>query len=329
MKQQTPDLIESNPQVGVSACALGQPVRYNGGHKQSKICLEVLDGVFDMVPVCPEVAVGLGVPRKPIRLVQTDSELGVKAVGTVNPDLDVTDPLYDYGVSVAEANPRMAGFISLQGSPSCGSHKVKVYLENGYPAEKGSQGLFIRGLRSKLGCIPIEESGRLNDPQLRENFVTRVMVYQRWLEALDPSCNDISIADCVHFYSTHKYLLMAHRYESYKSMGRLLAEAGKYTPEKLSFKILEGLMAGLSYLSNHKSHANTLMHLMGYLKKVLSAQEKQEMVTLIDQYRKETVPLIAPVTLLNHHMTKLEFGYPHQQVYLQPYPYELGLRNQI
>ena len=317
------------PKVGISACALGQPVRYNGGHKQSKLCRVELSEFFDFHPFCPEVAIGLGVPREPIRLVQSDNKLGVGVVGTKQPELDVTDELWVYGESVAEEHPDLCGFVAMQGSPSCGSKPVKVYRDNGYPSDQGSRGVFIRGLRSRMPHIPVEESGRLNDPRLRENFVVRVMVYQAWMQILGPEVENVSRSRCIEFYAAHKYLLMSHHYQSYKNLGRLIANAGEYEPRVLAEKLLSALMAGLSQLSNRGSQANTLQHLYGYLKNHISQDEKRELLTLIEDYRKSVIPLIVPMTLLKHHFSKTDIPYINAQVYLNPHPHQLGLRNSI
>ncbi len=310
--------------VGISACLLGHKVRYDGGHKRSKYCLNVLNDCFEFKPFCPEVGIGLTTPREPIRLVG-DAEWP-RVVGTKDPSLDVTDKLYAYADDVSQNNTELCGYILMQGSPSCGMERVKVYHENGMPNVAGS-GAYAAQLMRNNPSLPVEEEGRLNDAVLRENFITRVFVYYNWQQEVmaDPTLHKV-----IQFHSRHKYQLMAHSYEGYKQVGKYLAEEAPALPllEVLPSYILQ-LMTHLKQRANRKSHTNVLMHMMGYMKRDLDGETKQDLLDAIEQYRTEKVHLIVPLSLLKHYLKRFGSEYICSQAYLDPYPHELGLRNYI
>jgi uncharacterized protein YbgA (DUF1722 family)/uncharacterized protein YbbK (DUF523 family) len=310
--------------VGISSCLLGNKVRYDGGHKRSKYCLNVLSECFDLTPFCPEVAIGLSTPREPIRLVgSADSP---RVVGVKNPDLDVTDQLIAYANTVSENQKSLCGYILMKGSPSCGMERVKVYHENGMPNEAGS-GAYAAQIMRNNPALPVEEDARLNDPVLRENFITRVFVYSSWQEEVMQSP---SLHEVIQFHSRHKYQLMAHSYEGYKQLGRYLAdEAPKKELDVVLSEYILALMTHLKNRASRKSHTNTLMHIMGYLKRDVDADTKQDLLEAIEQYRSSQVHLVVPLTLLKHYLKRHGSEYIQSQAYLDPYPHELGLRNYI
>ena len=310
--------------VGISSCLLGNQVRYDGGHKRSKYCLNVLSECFDLTPFCPEVAIGLSTPREPIRLVgRADSP---RVVGVKNPDLDVTDQLIAYANTVSDTQKSLCGYILMKGSPSCGMERVNVYHENGMPNEAGA-GAYAAQIMRNNPALPVEEEARLNDPVLRENFITRVFVYSSWQEEVMQSP---SLHEVIQFHSRHKYQLMAHSYEGYKQLGRYLADEApqKELNEVLSEYIL-ALMTHLKNRASRKSHTNTLMHIMGYLKRDVDSDTKQDLLEAIEQYRTSQVHLVVPLTLLKHYLKRHGSEYIQSQAYLDPYPHELGLRNYI
>lgn len=313
--------------VGISACLMGENVRFNGSHKRSRFCTDVLSGYFDFRPVCPEVAIGLGTPREPIRLVASDSaDQSPRAVGVSNPDLDVTSDLEQYADRCADSMKDLCGFILMQKSPSCGLFEVKRYLENGHPEGKTS-GVFARQLRKRMPLLPVEEAGRLNDAALRENFMVRVYAYRDWMEF---SAQPITASGLIEFHSRYKYLVMAHSPEGYTNIGRLLSDLSAGV-DTIADTYIQMLMDALAKPATRKRHTNALMHLQGYLKKNLSSADKQELRNLINQYHDGIIPLVVPLTLLKHHLNHYEdqHAYAIQQVYLNPHPYELGLRNSL
>lgn len=310
--------------VGISSCLLGQEVRYDGTHKHFRLATDSLARYFDFVPECPEVGVGMSIPRKPIRLVgEVDKP---NAVAVHDETLDYTAKLTRFGQRKAQQHTDLAGYIFMKNSPSCGLFRVKVYQENGYPAATPGRGLYARAFTDAHPLLPVEESGRLCDPTLRENFVTRVFAYANWHVLIKEGLTPKRLTD---FHARYKYVLMAHSPMKYAELGRMLADAGTQNVDELGEHYFAALMTALGSLASRKTHTNVLMHLQGYLKKKISAPEKAELAHIIEQYRTAHLPLVVPVTLLRHHFNNHPDPYIAQQAYLQPYPDDLSLRNAI
>ncbi|MNF61144.1 hypothetical protein D3C84_427800 [compost metagenome] len=303
---------------------MGTEVRYNGGHKESRLCSRTLTDYFDFVEVCPEVAIGLGIPREPIRLV--GDPVQPEAVGTIDREINVTRPLAEYGRKMAAELDDICGYIFMQKSPSCGLERVKVYHANGAPVDGGGRGIYAQAFCAQHPDLPVEEDGRLNDPVLRENFLTRVFAYSAWQQLLKEGLSRRGLTE---FHSRYKYLLMAHNPVQYKALGNLLGNMGKTDPRTLGPQYFSELMAALKKCATRRTHTNVLQHLSGYLKKNLSTDDKQEVQHVIGQYRHGIVPLVVPLTLLKHHFRQYPDPYIAQQVYLQPHPENLSLRNAI
>lgn len=316
--------MSAKPKIAISACLMGVEVRYNGGHKESRLCSRVLSDYFDFVPLCPEVAIGMGTPREPIRLVGDPEQ--PRAVGTVDASLDVTLPLAEYGERMAAQVNDICGYIFMQNSPSCGLERVKVYQANGIPHRNGGRGIYAQAFCAQHPDLPVEEAGRLNDPVLRENFLTRVYVYRDWQALLKQGLTRRALTD---FHSRCKYLLMAHHPVQYKTLGNLLGSMGKGDPNLIGPRYFSELMAALSKCATRGTHSNVLQHLSGYLKQSISPEDKQEVQHVIGQYRHGIVPLVVPLTLLKHHFRQHPDPYIAQQLYLQPHPENLSLRNAI
>ncbi len=315
---------QSKPKIAVSACLMGDEVRYNGGHKRSTLCTEQLTEHVDLVGVCPEVAIGMGTPREPIRLVGDIA--APRAVGTVSPELEVTDALTAYGEKMATQLTGISGYIFMQKSPSCGLYRVKVYQANGLPAPGGGRGLYAAAFCAALPDLPVEEEGRLNDPVLRENFLTRVYAYADWQELLQTG---LTRQRLTHFHARYKYLLLATNPEQYRALGQLLGDMVLHDLKDLAPRYFSALMEALRKCATRGTHSNVLQHLSGHLKQTLSTKEKAEMQQLIEQYRRGYVPLVVPLTLLKHHFLLHPDHYVAQQVYLQPHPATLSLRNAL
>ncbi len=310
--------------VGISSCLLGQEVRYDGTHKHLRLATESLSRYFDFVPECPEVGIGMTVPRKPIRLSGDVDK--PRAVAVHDETLDYTEALTAFGEQKAGEHSDLSGYIFMKNSPSCGVFRVKVYQDNGYPAQTPGTGLYAKAFIDAHPLLPVEESGRLCDPLLRENFVTRVFAYADWQALKQKGLTANAILD---FHVRYKYCLMAHSPEKYSQLGRMLADAGNHEPDRLGEHYFATLMETLRHLASRKTHTNVLMHLQGYLKKKISSREKAELSKIIEQYRTAQVPLIVPVTLLKHHFNNHPDRYISRQAYLQPYPDDLSLRNAI
>ncbi len=312
------------PKIAISACLLGAEVRFNGGHKESRLCSQALSEHFDFVPLCPEVAIGLGIPRQPIRLIGDPAQ--PQAVGSVDSSLDVTRPLHDYAVAMAAAHTDICGYIFMQKSPSCGLERVKVYQDGGRPAELSGRGIYAQAFCAAHPDLPVEEDGRLNDPVLRENFLTRVYAYSTWQQLLRAGITRRSLTE---FHACYKYQLMAHHPEQYKILGNMLGNLGKNDPREIAPQYFSELMKALKKCATRRTHTNVLQHISGYLKQSISPEDKQEVQYLIGQYLHGIVPLIVPLTLLKHHFRLHPDPYISRQVYLQPHPENLSLRNAI
>lgn len=308
--------------VGISSCLLGQEVRYNGGHKHSPLCTQQLAQYFEFVPTCPELGAGLGVPRPAIRLVGDPA--APRAVHVDDPARDVTQPLQDFAARRVPELQDLCGYIFIKNSPSCGLFRVKVYQDNGYPHQESGRGLFAAALTRAMPLLPVEEDGRLQDPVLRENFITRVYAWHNWQQLLREGLSAKRLTD---FHARYKYTLMAHSPQDYSELGRMLADAGRQDIAELGERYFTRLMQALQCLATRRTHTNVLMHLQGYLKQHLAPREKEHMGAVIEQYRKGILPLVVPVTLLRHHFHQHPDPYIERQAYLQPYPDDLRLRN--
>ena len=311
--------------LGISSCLLGERVRYDGGHKLDHFLVDVLGKFVEWEPVCPEVEIGLGIPRESMRLVGDPDSPRLVAQKS---GADNTERMKAWARSRLDglAARELSGFVFKKDSPSSGLFRVKVYNQHGM-AERTGSGLFARAVRDRFPLLPLEEEGRLNDLPLRENFIERIFAYYRWTELLrtDPTPGGL-----VRFHTAHKLTLMAHSPKHYTEMGRLVARAGTVSWAELSATYGRLFMEGLALLGTRRKHVNVLQHLMGYLKRDLSAEDKRELLGLIEDYRQELVPLIVPLTLLKHHLRR--HAVPEwlwQQVYLNPYPKELMLRNHV
>ncbi|HTR01048.1 MAG TPA: DUF523 and DUF1722 domain-containing protein [Candidatus Acidoferrum sp.] len=309
--------------VGVSACLLGQQVRYNGGHKHMELLTRELANHFEFVPTCPELGAGMGVPRAPIRLV--GDAAAPRAVQVEAPSIDFTEPLQRYARHRVPELHDLCGYVFIRNSPSCGLFRVKVYRDDGMPQPQG-RGLFAAALTQAYPLLPVEEDGRLNDPVLRENFITRVFAMHEWRQLC---ARGLTAAGLIDLHSRYKYTLMAHAPQDYAQLGRLLADAGRHDPEELGPRYFERMMQLLQRKATRKTNTNVLMHLQGYLKQRLQAQEKRGLGAVIEHYRQGIVPLIVPVTLLKHYFQVHPDPYISRQAFFQPYPDELGLRNAV
>lgn len=310
--------------LGISTCLLGEKVRFDAGHKKDRYLTDVLGAYFEWVPVCPELEVGMGVPREPVRLVGAP---GAAHMVGVTSGKDWTEKMDSYSASRANAlrDLRLSGYIFKSDSPSCGMERVKVFAKSGIPAKIG-RGLFAKVLLETFPLLPAEEEGRLNDPGLRENFIVRVFGYHR-LQTL--TGRRFSVGELVRFHSVHKYLLLAHSPKHYDLLGRVVASAKRVPLSDLRENYGGLFMEGLAVKTTAKKNTNVLQHILGFLKDHLSGAEKQDVMEAIEDFRKELVPLVVPLTLLRHYVKKHDIQYIADQMYLQPHPKELMLRNHV
>jgi uncharacterized protein YbgA (DUF1722 family)/uncharacterized protein YbbK (DUF523 family) len=311
--------------VGISACLLGQEVRYNGGHKRDAFLTDTFGRYVEWVAVCPEVEVGMGTPRPPIRLERRGEEVRLVMPSTGE---DYTDAMRSWAERrmAALAAMDLDGYVLKKDSPSCGMERVKVYPGAGAPSKDG-RGLFAAALIARLPDLPVEEEGRLNDPLLRENFIARVFVHHRWREGEREGWTRVSL---MRFHERHKFLLMARNQNGMRRLGRLLGSSGKEAPAgELAAAYCKGLTEVLQRPATRRGHTNVLHHLAGYVSDALDPADRAELAETIERYRLGLVPLIVPLTLIRHHVRRQGVEYLQGQAYLEPHPYELMLLNHV
>lgn len=316
--------MENPIKIGVSTCLLGENVRYDGGHKLDRFLTGTLAQYVEYVPVCPEVECGFDTPREALRLVGDPAS---PRLMTSKSAKDYTERMVNWAnnrVSELE-NEGLCGFIFKSNSPSSGMERVKVYNEKGMPVKKGT-GVFARIFMEHFPLIPVEDEGRLHDPKLRENFIEQIFTLKRWREVL---AEKWSVGHLVEFHTRSKLLILSHSLKHYRIMGKLVA-GGKGVPIKKLYSEYEiFLMEALKLKTTRKKNINVLHHLMGYFKKQLAGDEKQELLEIIEQYCEGYVPLIVPITLVNHYVRKYNQPYLSKQTYLKPHPIDLQLRNHV
>jgi len=310
--------------LGISTCLLGENVRYDGGHKLDRFLTDTLGQYVEYVPVCPEVECGLPIPRESMHL-EGDPKSPRLVISRTKQDM--TDRMVRWAekrvVEIEEED--LCGFIFKSDSPSSGMERVRVYNEKGMPVKKGI-GMFARIFMEHFPLLPVEDEGRLHDPALRENFIERIFILKRWREALTQK---ESRGIVVNFHAKHKLLILSHSPKHYQTMGKLVAKAKELPIMELYQQYQTILMEALQLKTTPKKNANVLQHMMGYFKEQLSADEKQELLEVIDNYRQEYIPFIVPITLVQHYVRKYDQPYLKEQVYLNPHPVELQLRNHV
>lgn len=309
--------------VGISSCLLGENVRYDGGHKRDAYIIGTLSEYFEFRPCCPEVEIGLGVPRPTLRLVQQDD--AVRCVGVDNPAQDVTARLQAHADRLQAYYTDVCGYILKKDSPSCGMQRVRIYDAHGRAQRQGI-GIYARRMMHNNPLLPVEEEERLGDPALRENFIERVFVLRRWkiLQA-----NGLTPHTLITFHARHKLSVMSHDQNRYRQLGRLLAGVNDRNLQAVAGDYIAQLMQALQIIATRGNHVNVLQHIQGYLKKQLDADDKMELNEIIERYRIGELPLIVPVTLLKHHFRRCPDAYIDNSYYMSPYPQQLKLMNQL
>jgi uncharacterized protein YbgA (DUF1722 family)/uncharacterized protein YbbK (DUF523 family) len=324
----TPPITAKAIRIGISACLLGEEVRFDGGHKRDRFLTDVLGPHVEWIAICPEVEMGLGTPRETLRLVRAPDQPGGLRMLTTRTGIDHTEGMNRWSSGRLDAlarEPDLCGYVLKKDSPSCGMARVKTYGTGGMP-ERGGQGLYAKALLQRFPALPVEEEGRLSDPRLRENFIERVFAYRR---LKDLFVTGWTTGELVAFHTRHKMSLLAHSTARYNELGQLVAGAGGASKRELRQTYEREFMATLSLAATPRRNANVLTHMMGHLKKTLDADSKQELLRTIEEYRQGLVPLIVPLTLVRHYVRLFRVEYLANQTYLEPHPRELMLRNHV
>ncbi|MBM3307249.1 MAG: DUF523 and DUF1722 domain-containing protein [Candidatus Eisenbacteria bacterium] len=314
--------MNDRPRIGISACLLGEKVRYDGQHSRDHFLTDTFGKFVEWVPVCPEVECGLGTPREPMHL---EGDPDDPRLVTIRTKQDRTRRMKAWARARARELEKedLAGYIFKSGSPSSGMERVKVYDARGVPRKVGV-GVFARAFMDRFPLLPVEDEGRLHDAVLRENFIESVFCLKRYRDAVR---RPRTLGALVSFHAAHKLVLMAHSPKHLKEMGALVARGKALRPSELIASYERFLLAALSVKTTTGKNANVLMHALGYFKDDLTPDEKKEMLGVIEDYRREYVPLIVPVTLLRHYVGKYDQPYLKEQAFLNPHPTELKLRN--
>jgi uncharacterized protein YbgA (DUF1722 family)/uncharacterized protein YbbK (DUF523 family) len=309
----------------VSACLLGEKVRYDGGHKRDLFLIETLGPFVEWVRVCPEVDCGLPVPREAMRLAGDPDRPRLLASRT---GIDHTDRMERWAKARLDelAGLDLCGYICKKDSPSSGMERVKVYGAGGRIPARTGVGIFTRRFMERFPRIPVEEEGRLTDPAIREMFIERVFCLRRFRDLLSRPASRGALVD---FHTDHKLLLLSHDRAHYEELGRLVAGAKALSVDRLYGKYEEIFLSALTRKATPGKCADVLAHMMGYFRKMLSTTEKQEMIEVIDLYRRRRIPLVVPITLVRHYVRKYDVAYLARQRFLNPHPVELMLRNHV
>lgn len=317
--------VERPIRIGVSACLMGEAVRWDGGHQHDRFVTDVLGPHVEFVTVCPEVGSGLGTPRETLRLV---GDPAAPRLVFRNSGVEHTGALEDFtrGELRRLADQDLCGFILKKDSPSCGMERVRVYHESGGSAVRKGRGVFARMLMERFPHLPVEEDGRLNDPLLRENFLERVFAYRRWRDLLEEG---LTPGRLVAFHTAHKLLMLAHSPEHYRRLGPLVAKGKTLPRAELRDAYGELFMEGMARRATVGRHMNVLQHMAGYFSRDLDREGRAELGQVLEDYRARLIPLIVPVTLIRHHARAFGTEYLLGQIYLNPHPKELMLRNHV
>ena len=312
--------------IGVSSCLLGEKVRWNGGHKQDRYIRDVLSKYFMYVPVCPEVDVGMGVPREAVALygdLIKNRMIGKKS------RIDWTSKMNLYINERLESlsKENLSGFIFKSKSPTCGLGRVPIYSTDDPKKARHGRGMFANSFMKGLPMIPIEEEGRLHDHQIKENFIIRVFSYFRLKEIL--LNKKAKSGTLVKFHTDHKFLLLAHSRKHYQILGRIVGDLKLYPWNEVLSNYISSFMEALKYKTTPKKNTDVLLHMIGFLKKIITKDDKKDILNAIEEYRQELVPLIVPITLIVHYVKKYNVDYLQDQIYLKPHPKELMLRNHV
>jgi uncharacterized protein YbgA (DUF1722 family)/uncharacterized protein YbbK (DUF523 family) len=310
--------------LGISACLLGQEVRFDGGHKRDRFLTDDLGKHVEWVPVCPEVEVGMGTPRETLHLVRIGNSTRMR---TTRSGIDYTDRMNAWAGDRVEELSRedLDGYVLKKDSPSCGMTRVKVRGGTG-AATRDGRGLFAAVLLERWPLLPVEEEGRLSDSRLRENFIERIFAFRR---LKDQFKGHWTVGSLVAFHTAHKMTLLSHSTTAYQKMGRLVARAADLPRAELRQEYERLFMAALALPADARRHTNVLMHMAGHFKRKLDSASRQELANCIDEYRRGLLPLIVPITLIAHHVRAHDVQYLAGQIYLQPHPRELMLRNHV
>ena len=315
---------EASPEalrIGVSACLLGSEVRFNGGHKRHAFTCDKLGSIAELVSVCPEFELGLGVPRPTLRLVSEGGQVRLQEPRSGD---DLTEDMQRFARERvrALADLDLDGFVLKKDSPSCGMERVKVYDGHGAPRRSG-RGLFAAELMRTLPLLPVEEEGRLSDQRLREAFIERVFAFRRLKTMFSEPW---AMSELVAFHSFEKLLVRAYDPAAAKELGRLVAQKLFLDRAELERRYMETYMRALSKPAKRGRQVAALLRLSGRFKTRLEATARLDIAACIEDFGAGMVPLEVPLRLLRHYAKVLGLRWLSGQSYLRAYPRPLRMR---
>lgn len=315
--------MKNQPVIGISGCLTGASVRFDGGHKRTEFVMDKLAQWVTLKPICPEMAIGLPVPRPALRLVQTTAG-DIRMRFSHAPHDDVTGKMTEFSAGYLDGLAELCGFIVCAKSPSCGMERVRLYDEKGCRGRKEGVGIFTASLMEKYPWLPVEEDGRLHDANLRENFVERVFALHE-LHRL--RANGLTRRALLAFHSRYKLQLLAHHQAGYREIGPFVASLHEWSDLEAFFTVYrDKLMTILKKPASRKNHTNVLLHIQGYFREQLNTRQRAELRDVILRYREGLLPVLAPLTLLKHYLAEYPDNYLLTQNYFDPYPQDLALR---
>ncbi len=309
--------------LAISACLLGEKIRFDGGHKRDRFITDELSLFADFVPFCPE-HLAFGTPRPSVRLVSVEHQIRVHSNKTGEDLTEALEQTSHDELSQLESK-NLCGIIFKSKSPSCGMKSAKIYLENGFNDGK-EDGVFARMCRERYPLLPMEEEGRLEDAWLRENFVMQIFAYSAYETFKESSP---SIKDLVRFHTIYKFMLQAKDEILYRELGNVVANRDSHSLETLLGIYELGFKTAIARKSSIKKTRNVLDHLTGFFKNELTKNEKEILNTQISDYATKIIPLILPVSTIHLYAQKYNKTYLLDQTFLNPYPKTLALRSHI
>ncbi|MCH9813852.1 MAG: DUF523 and DUF1722 domain-containing protein [Epsilonproteobacteria bacterium] len=309
--------------IGISACLLGESCRYNGDHARDRFVTDILSKYVSFIPYCPEAI--LGTPRAAIRLVE---EGNILKVLTTKDQIDLTTTVKQSSQSAVDhfASHDLSGFILKSKSPTCGLERVKIYSKENVNGEKKGMGIFASEIKKRYPYLPVEEEGRLQDPWLKENFMMQVYAYADMQSLLKTAT---SLQELIVFHTNYKYLIYAKSQQSYKTLGAIVANHHKKSFQEIMTSYEVAFYEAISQKSTRTNNYNIMQHLYGYFKTKVSDGEKQELLVAMKEYKEGILPMIVIIKMLRLYIQKFDVSYLKSQVYLNPYPAELGLRSDV
>lgn len=310
--------------IGLSECLLGTACRYDGKGATDKYVVNVLQEYFEFKAFCPETVI-FGTPRETIHQVERNQHIEIE---TTNTKQDVTFELQKSSDMMADEayQEELCGFILKSKSPTCGMERVKVYQATNSMYEKKGMGLFAKALRERYPYLPMEEEGRLEDAWLRENFLMQVFAYDAMSQFMKSNPH---MKDLVAFHTSYKYLIYAKSPVAYKILGNIVANKKHQPLEEILKEYHQEFLIAINEKGNIAKTYNVLLHIYGYFKSLISKEEKEHVLTAIQEFKEGIIPLIAVIKLLNLYVKRFELSYLKEQKFLNPYPAKLGLRSNI